>query len=235
MTSEGISVSVIVPCYNAAAYLAGAINSILAQDLSPSEVIVVDDASSDDSFAVASRYGGIVRSERQHHQGIGASRNRGITLAQGSVIAFLDADDLWPKWSLRRRMERLVKDPDLAGVYGSVEAFISPEIPVEARAQIHCPEGATPARLAGALLVRRAVFDRIGTFDSACAVGETMDWVARLDEAGLTMPAIDDIVLRRRIHTMNTVTREKARQSDYLRILKASLDRRRGVGANSGR
>jgi glycosyltransferase involved in cell wall biosynthesis len=231
MTGNRLAVSVIVPCYNAAAYLAAALDSILAQDHPPSEVIVVDDGSTDSSLAVATRYGSAICRKSQDHRGIGASRNRGIALAQGNTIAFLDADDLWPKWSLGRRMERLAADPGLAGVYGRVEAFISPEIPAEARALIHCPAGATAARLAGAMLIRRCVFDRIGAFDSTCVVGETMDWVTRLEEANVAMAPIDDIVLQRRIHETNTVTREKARQSDYLHVLKAALDRRRRAGA----
>ena len=235
MASERPAVSVIVPCYNAAAYLAAALDSILAQDYSPFEVIVVDDGSTDGSLAVAARYGSAVHCEPQAHQGIGATRNHGIALSRCDTIAFLDADDLWPKWSLGRRVQRLIAVPGLEGVYGRVETFVSPEIPVEARAHIHCPADATAARLAGAMLVRRSVFDSIGDFDRTLAVGETMDWVARLEEAGVAMATIDDIVLKRRIHDRNTVTREKARRSDYLRILKAALDRRRDAGAGSAR
>jgi hypothetical protein len=54
-----------------------------------------------------------------------------------------------------------------------------------------------------------------------------MDWVARFEEHGLLAAAVDEVVLKRRIHATNTVIKEKHRQSDYLNILKASIDRRR--------
>jgi hypothetical protein len=77
------------------------------------------------------------------------------------------------------------------------------------------------------MLVRRDVFERIGWFDVSLKLGETIDWVARFEEHGLIATAIDEVVLKRRIHATNTVIKEKHRQSDYLRILKASLDRRK--------
>jgi glycosyltransferase involved in cell wall biosynthesis len=220
--------SVIVPCYNAAAYLADAIESILLQDRQADEIIVVDDGSIDGSAAlVTGRFGSRVRYQYQPHRGIGAARNHGIRLAAGHCIAFLDADDLWPPASLRARLTRLAASPEIDCVYGLAEQFISPEIDPATRAKLHCPVGAQPVRLAGAMLIRRSVFDRIGVFDVSLKLGETMDWVARFEEHGLVARAVEEVVLKRRIHATNTMIREKHSQSDYLKILKASLDRRR--------
>jgi glycosyltransferase involved in cell wall biosynthesis len=227
--------SVIVPCYNAAAYLADAIDSILRQNRPPNEIIVVDDGSVDASAAiVGGRFGSRVRYHLQPHQGISAARNSGVRLAEGNCIAFLDADDLWPPRSLGGRLARLEAAAEIDCVYGRTEQFISPEIDPARRATLHCPPGAHAGRVAGAMLVRRSVFDRIGYFDPGLKVGETMDWVARFDERGLVIAMIDDVVLRRRIHTTNTVIRERHRQTDYLKILKASLDRRRKQEDASG-
>jgi glycosyltransferase involved in cell wall biosynthesis len=222
------STNVIVPCYNAAAYLADAIESILDQDHQADEIIVVDDGSIDASATlVTGRFGSRVRYEYQPHQGVGAARNRGIRLARADCIAFLDADDLWPPASLGVRLVRLAGSPEIDCVYGLVEQFISSEIDPAARATLHCPVGAQPARSAGTMLVRRNVFDRIGFFDVSLKIGETIDWFARFEERGLIAAAVDLVVLKRRIHATNTVIKEKHRQSDYLKILKASLDRRR--------
>jgi glycosyltransferase involved in cell wall biosynthesis len=225
---ETPSTSVIVPCYNAAAYLADAIESILRQDHQADEIIVIDDGSVDASAAlVTGRFGARVRYQYQPHQGVSAARNRGIRMAEGRFIAFLDADDLWPPASLGSRLARLGAAPESDCVYGLTEQFMSPEIDPATRARLHCPAGAQPARLAGAMLVRRSAFDRIGFFDVSLKLGETMDWVARFEESGLIAATVDLVVLKRRIHGMNTAIREKHRRSDYLKVLKASLDRRR--------
>jgi glycosyltransferase involved in cell wall biosynthesis len=227
-SNQPLSTSVIVLCYNAAAYLAHAIGSILDQDHHPDEIIVIDDGSVDAGPAdIVSRFGSRIRYHYQPHQGIAAARNRGVRLARAHCIAFLDADDLWPPLSLRVRLARLAASPKIDCVYGLVEQFISSEIDAAIRATLHCPVGAQPARLAGAMVVRKSAFDRIGVFDASLTLGETIDWVARFEEHGLLAVAVDEVVLRRRIHGMNTVIKERHRQSDYLKILKASIDRRR--------
>ncbi len=86
-------VSVIIPCYNYASYLAEAIDSVLAQTHSNFEVIVIDDGSTDSSKQVATRYADRVMYYYQQNQGLPAARNNGFRQAHGEYIVFLDADD----------------------------------------------------------------------------------------------------------------------------------------------
>ncbi|HRF06865.1 glycosyltransferase family A protein [Accumulibacter sp.] len=229
MTELAARVSVIVPCYNAAAYLPQALASLLAQRPAVWEVIVIDDGSSDDSAAIAAGFGAPVRCHRQENQGIAAARNQGLRLAAGDWIAFLDADDLWPADSLGLRLRELAARPDLDAVYGLVEAFLSPELSATEQLSLQLPPVIQVGRLAGALLLRRQVFARVGDFDTGFAVGETMDWIARAEEQGVTMGQVDGVVLHRRIHSANTIRKTERLQSDYLRLLRASLLRRRAT------
>jgi len=230
-TARAVTLSAIIPCRNTAEYLAAALASVRSQSLLPDEIIVVDDGSTDTSAAIAAAVPG-VRLHRQPPLGIGAARNAGLQLSTGGVIAFLDADDLWPTDSLRLRMRALEADPGLDGVFGLVEQFFTPEL--DQRTKPRPPGANIAARSAGAMLLHRRVFERIGGFDATLALGDTLDLVARMDEAGLRIGAIDHIVLRRRIHGANTVLTQHGRQGDYLKILKASLDRRRSGASLPG-
>ena len=195
---------------------------------------MIDDGSVDGTAAlVAKRFGSRLRYQLQPHQGTSAARNQGIRLARAHCIAFLDADDLWPPASLGARLARLGASPEIDCVYGLTEHFISPEIDPAIRATMHCPIGAQPVRFSGAMLIRKSVFDRIGVFDISLKLGETIDLVARFEESGLMTAAVDLVVLKRRIHGMNTVIKEKHQRFDYLKALKASLDRRRKANGSS--
>lgn len=88
------TVSVVIPCHNAAAFVGEAIESVLAQEWLHTEVIVVDDASTDDSWEVIERYGPCIKALRlAQNRGAAHARNRGVALSRGRWLLFLDADD----------------------------------------------------------------------------------------------------------------------------------------------
>ena len=77
------------------------------------------------------------------------------------------------------------------------------------------------------MLIRRGAFDRVGPFATSVARRETVDWYARADEAGLKGIMLPEIVLERRLHTPNNGLRERDARSDYLQVIRASMERRR--------
>jgi glycosyltransferase involved in cell wall biosynthesis len=223
--------SVLIPCYNAARDLAEALTSVFDQIPEPFEVIVVDDGSTDGSPQVARQFGDRVSCHGQDNRGIGAARNRCLSLARGDLIAFLDADDVWPRDSVAARLRCLDADASADSVFGLVEQFISPELPDAMRQALVCPAGAQAARVAGAMLIRRRVFDRVGPFHEGLRVGETIDWVARAEAQGVAMRQVDQVVLRRRLHDTNTGATNRQQRADYARALRASIQRRRADAA----
>jgi glycosyltransferase involved in cell wall biosynthesis len=105
-------VSIVIPCYNAERYVAEAIRSGLEQTYTPVEVIVVDDGSTDKSLSVIQGFGDAVRSISVPNAGGCAARNRGLRMAQGEFIQFLDADDwLYPQ-KIERQMAAWKAQPD---------------------------------------------------------------------------------------------------------------------------
>ena len=227
------TISVVIPCYDAAAYVAAAVRSVRAQHPVPHrihEVILVNDGCRDDSVGVARSVEPAVRVISQVNSGISAARNAGVLAATGDWIAFLDADDLWTTDSLCARADLLSARDDLAGAAGAIEQFISPDVPDEERAAIRMPPGTMPGRLAGALLLRRELFATVGLFSLAFQVGETIDWVARAETAGHRIGFVPDIVLQRRIHRNNSVKTCERLKADYLQVLRATIMARRVIG-----
>jgi glycosyltransferase involved in cell wall biosynthesis len=96
-------VSVVIPTFNCAEFIGGAIQSVLSQTIDDYEIIVVDDGSTDDTPSVVAGFGDRVRYFRQDNQGVAAARNRGIRSASGQIIGFLDADDRWKPDKLERQ------------------------------------------------------------------------------------------------------------------------------------
>jgi len=218
-------VSVIIPVYNAARYLGEALASVMAQSYGAHEIIVVDDGSTDDSAQVARSFP--VHYCRRPHGGPGAARNTGVRRARGGCLAFLDADDLWLPDKLERQMAAMASRPGIDAVFGRVEQFADPGAPAGPAAQL--PAAGTRAGLhAGAMLIRRASFMRVGWFATHWHVGEFLDWYARAVDAGIGIVVLPEVVMRRRVHGNNLTLRSApAGRADYARVLKAVLDRRK--------
>ncbi|MBI4530243.1 MAG: glycosyltransferase family 2 protein, partial [Candidatus Latescibacteria bacterium] len=113
-----MSVSVIIPTYNRSRFVCEAVASALAQSQPPSEVIVIDDGSTDDTAAVLHRrYGDRIRYIQQDRRGKSAARNSGAQRATGHYLAFLDSDDLWTPTKLERQLRLLEADPAFSLVH----------------------------------------------------------------------------------------------------------------------
>ena len=113
--------SVIIPLYNKAPYVAKAIGSVLAQTYTDYELIIIDDGSKDDSFAIALKaIEGHKRCHiyRQKNAGVSVARNIGVGLSRSDYLCFLDADDWWEPDFLME-MSRLIEEFPDAGIYGA--------------------------------------------------------------------------------------------------------------------
>jgi glycosyltransferase involved in cell wall biosynthesis len=218
-------VSVIIPTFNRAGYIIEAIESVLAQNYRPIEVIVVDDGSTDGTVEVISCFGTAIRYLEQPNQGASVARNMGIALAQGNYLAFLDSDDLWEFEKLTLQMATLAANPDAEAVMGQARQFFSPELAEEARARLWCPEGILPGAIPSTILIRRKAFARVGLFNPLLRIGEFMEWIIRAREAGLFIVMVEHCVCLRRVHAANKGIARQDTFGSRAAILKAALDR----------
>jgi glycosyltransferase involved in cell wall biosynthesis len=219
--TEAPPISTIIPLFNCEKYLGAAIESILAQKYEPMQIIVVDDGSSDGSAAVARSFSQ-VEYHFQENAGPATALNKGLAEAKGEFIAFLDADDLWTEGKLKRQLDAFANDPTLDMVMGNVEQFreTGPDTPPVSL-------GIFKGYLKIAMLIRRNAMIRVGIFDPQWKTGDFIDWYIRATEIPLKSIMLPEVVARRRIHETNMGIRQRDVQSDYARIMKVALERRR--------
>ena len=220
------SISVLIPFYNTEKYLAEAIQSVFNQTVEPEEIILLDDGSTDESAKVAERFVPRITLFHQENAGISAARNALLKKANAEYIAFLDADDLWPPDHLKKLLEPFKSNNDLGIASGHVEQFLNDNSEELSK---RIPEGqeVMPGYVAGASLIKKEVFDEVGLFDENLALAEFIDWFSRAKDAGYAFKLIEDIVLKRRIHSSNIGIQKRDKLHDYTKVLMASIKRKR--------
>jgi glycosyltransferase involved in cell wall biosynthesis len=224
-------VSVVIPVFNGEKYLAEAIASVFGQSHQPMEVIVVDDGSTDNSAAVARGFSGITYCF-QENAGLSSALNRGIGMANGDYLAFLDADDLWTAGKLDQQMNCLRHDPSLDMVFSHVRQFYSPELKDGNAQSIPAALRVIPGFCAGTMLIRRPAFSRAGLFNPKLKLGHFLAWYMHAQDNGLRGRMLAEVMLKRRWHAANMGIVMREARSEYARILKASLDSRRRHSAD---
>lgn len=220
-------ISVIMPVYNGEAYIEDALNSIFDQQYSNLEIIIVDDGSTDRTAEIIQAKYPHVLLLHQSNQGPASAKNLGIAHATGEYFAFLDADDLWIDKKIQSQVEKFNTNPELDIVFGHVVQFYSEDASMEIRSKYRCNTEKMPAYIDSAMIIKRESFMRVGNYDSSLKKGIFVDWYARAMEHKLKIDIVDEIVLRRRIHGNNMGIKRRQSYSDYVKIIKQSLDRRR--------
>ena len=181
-------VSVIVPTYNRATLVSRAIESVLAQTYENFELIVVDDASTDDTEVVVRGYDDerVTYLCHRRNSRVSAARNTGIDYASGEYLAFLDDDDEWFPTKLERQLNHLeAADLTMGMVYCWME-YHDAETPVrQYRPQLEGyifeeTVGGQPIGACSTLVVRNEVVDEVGGFDESLPRGNDGDFIRRV-------------------------------------------------------
>jgi len=220
-------VSCIIPVYNGERFIAAAAESILGQTHGPIEIIVVDDGSADGTGEVLEQFSGHLRVITQPNAGHAAARNTGIRASTGELIAFLDADDLWHRDKLARQLQRIAQRPELGVIFSHLLNFSGNPPPPDSDLS-PATAGSVPGYTSVTMLARRTLFDTVGLFDETLQHGNDRDWLLRAAEQGIQVDLLPDVLVYRRLHDSNrSAMLGGSSRAEYLRIIKASLDRRR--------
>jgi glycosyltransferase involved in cell wall biosynthesis len=187
--------SVIIPLYNKASYVAKAIKSVLSQSIDDYDLVILDDGSKDDSFAVASKAIEGHDNCRLFHQdnaGVSITRNHAVAMRQGEYLCFLDADDWWNP-SFLEEMSKLIEALPEAGIYGTNYTIVNETQRKTRVANIgvekdfekgyinYCQVYAKTLTMplwTGAVCMPRKVFNEFGGFPKGIKLGEDfMLWI----------------------------------------------------------
>jgi glycosyltransferase involved in cell wall biosynthesis len=219
-------VSVIVPAYDREPFVGQAIASIVRQDYRPLEVVVADDGSTDGTADVAGSFPG-VRVLRLPHGGVAAARNAAIAASSGTLLAFLDSDDLWLPGKLTAQVAYLRANPEIGYCFTRMRNFLEPGHGLPGWIDIAEMTRVMFGHSLCSMLIRREVFDRVGGFDTRFDVGEDTDWFFRAKYERIPFAALPRVFVHRRVHDAN-ITRERGPEFPiHVKIARAHLERTR--------
>ena len=228
-------VSVIVPAYNAAAFIAEALESVRRQTFEDWEVVVCDDGSTDETGAIAAAFGDRVRVVRSPcNEGLASARNRAIAAASGELFALLDADDVWLPEYLQRQVGIWEEAGRRAGRVGivSCNAYLRDgdgQLPQTYADRFGYADDVTVERLLDispifiSALIPRAALDDVGVFATDLRSCEDLDLWIRLIEAGYQVASTREPLVVYRLSpgqlSAQPVAMARARQEVYRRAI----------------
>jgi glycosyltransferase involved in cell wall biosynthesis len=220
-------VSVIIPTHNSAQFIAETVQSALEQTHDALEIIVVDDGSTDDTVARLDRFGDRVRVHEQPNSGAAVARNRGLSMARGEYVAFLDADDLWHPRKLQTQLEHVRSCKGCRAVYGSwlkwepdaTGTWPAPSWPdagTDAATLVAERSGWLYHQLlqesvihTSAILFHRSVIDTVGAFDERLRKGQDLDYWLRVSRV-TPVHKLETVLSLYRIHRSSITFRPVA-------------------------
>lgn len=202
-------VSVIIPAYNAAPYVAAAVDSALAQTYAPVEVVVTDDGSTDGTAEILRPYreAGKITYIYQKNAGLSSARNTGIRASHGEYIALLDSDDLFLPDKIERQIGYLEAHPACGISYCGIAHFYEedPERMLNLKYEYYSGADFFPALLWKnfvnplSVVARRSVFETIGFFDEDLKRSEDWDFWIRAAYAGIRFDYLPEVLARYRM------------------------------------
>lgn len=219
-------VSVIIPAYNQARFVSEAIESALAQTYSSYEVIVVNDGSTDNTAEILAAFAADPRVRIVHRSngGVASARNAGAAMASGTLLAFLDADDIWLPQKLEMQVARFVQNPSLGLVHCGVTeiddtgaALRERTDGLEGNVALDLVLFERPVILGGGsgAMIPSNVFTEIGRFDERMSTSADWDLFFRI-ASRYRVGFVPETLLRYRIHGANMHGNIRAMRHDML-------------------
>ena len=225
-------VSIVIPTYNHAAYLAEAVQSVLAQGYPNTELIVLDDGSTDDTRAVLERYGNRFYWETQENMGQAETLNKGWRMSKGGILAYLSPDDILAPNAVSTSVKHLLKDPNVVMTYCDYDLIDADSVFVrrvrapdfnyrDVVVRFVCPPGP------GAFFLRSA-FEAAGPWDGALRQIPDYEFWLRLGLQGRALK-IPEVLASFRVHggSQTFAEADEKKSEEYVDVISAYYRSRR--------
>ena len=217
--------SVVIPAYNAAAFISETLASVMAQSHPPSQIVIVDDGSTDDLSAALADVDAPISLMQQKNSGPGSATTRGMAAVKTEFVATLDADDLWEPRKIEQQFPALLS--------GVAEMSFTRMRNFGADSHTVTSDENKSGWSRSTLLMRRETFDKIGPIEDMPGYrGEMVEWFARARALGVKMQMLEEPLALRRIHEGSlSWQRDPAHDKGYMEIVLRAMRRRKGNGA----
>lgn len=214
--------AVAIPAYNASKTIKETLASVLSQTVPPSEIIVVDDGSSDDTTQIAEQFDTSIRVIRQANAGCGAATTAAINATTAKLVATVDADDIWLPQKMEHQLARLKQAKEETLLFTKMRRFVH-----ENPDRNGGPEQEGWCR--STIFMNRASFDRVGPIiDPPGNCGDMVDWISRARHLGIKTEMMPEVLaLRRIISTSMTYSLNNDQRRAYLSVAREALMRRK--------
>ena len=235
--SDGVSVC--IPVYNAAKYLPDCVASALNQTFVPTEIVLLDDASTDRSLSVAlklAKTDARIKVFTKKHSALGDTRNQLIRYSSSGLMAFLDADDIAEPDRLAKQVAFMSRHPNCVGLGGHVclidefghrffRQVWQPQEPDDVERQLLMGRASTIMQTT--LMLRRTVFEQVGGYNPALNCSEDLELYLRLAEVGELWNLPDVLVkMRRHPQSISSIDRNREAEARRANILMPAWKRR---------
>lgn len=225
--SENPLISVIMVVYNREKYIREALESILADQYSPKEIIVVDDGSSDNTVKIVADFPDVILL-CQENCGVSVARNVGIRASKGAYITFLDSDDIWMPGRIEAGLDFFNRQPEISFIFGQEVMFLEEGVQKPALILQEWIEKPRDASNNGSIMAKRLCYEKIGLFNPEYKKDEDTEWNIRALQGMLKMIRIPFVFHRRRIHDSNiSLVQGDIRNKSLLKIMHESIKRKK--------
>ncbi|TPW29110.1 glycosyltransferase family 2 protein [Martelella alba] len=207
------TVSIIMPCLNAARHIAATLETVLAQTFRDFEILIVDGGSVDESREIIAGYSARdprVKPFFEVQKSASHARNFAVSSAAGRYLAFIDAGDRWAPDKLAMSLKRMIETDETAAVYGRVGCFrLDPvTLLIVTRIREHDLNmldllGENPVLTISNFVVKRSWYEEAGGFDTGMLYGNFLDWLLRLQAKGARIRGIDQFLTHMHIPRCN--------------------------------
>lgn len=219
------TISVIIPVFNGARYIAAALDSVFNQNYNNIEVIVVNDGSTDNSENIIKSYD--IRYLKQENLGVAVARNNGIKLSKGEFLAFLDQDDVWQPDKLSLQYNQFLDQKNLGYVLSHQILHLENDFAKPNWLKSEQLNQPIIGYLPSTLMIKTEIFKKIGYFNEKFDVGSDSEWFFRAKDLSIESKIMPEVLVHRLIHSNNQSHSVGDSHIELLRIVKQALERKR--------